>query len=265
MKIKVLQDIKAYSFLIQQLTKVSLLAELKRSYLGWLWLVLLPLIAILTWLFMKGSGILEPGETEVSYPVFVLLNTLFWTFFYDIYRRIAPLLLEQGRTLLMNEIPVSILIIKEITVHFIRFIIPFIIITAAILIFGTVLSWKGIFLPILLLPLLLLGLSIGFIGSLLQLLILDLGKALDESMKILLFLTPVIYASNSTSGILRKVTEFNPLTYLIEGCRELLTLGIFPTNPTYWICYGVIFVLFFILLQFYISAAPKALEYVVNN
>ena len=84
-------------FLLQQLVNLKLLADLKKSFLGWVWLIIAPLITIIIWILVKRSGVLDPGDTGVSYTAFLLLSTTVWFSFYESYKnRIQSKLGKRG-------------------------------------------------------------------------------------------------------------------------------------------------------------------------
>ncbi|MFQ6120146.1 MAG: ABC transporter permease [Methanosarcinales archaeon] len=70
----------------------------------------------------------------------------------------------------------------------------------------------------------LLTLGLGFILSLLNGVVRDIGNMLSVLMTFLMFLTPVLYA-RPTLGILATVTNYNPLYYLVSTPRDLVLMG----------------------------------------
>ena len=60
--------------LIWQLFKRDLLAGSKQSVLGILWIVISPLVGIVSWVLMNEAGVLHPGALDIPYPLYVL----FW-------------------------------------------------------------------------------------------------------------------------------------------------------------------------------------------
>jgi lipopolysaccharide transport system permease protein len=70
----------------------------------------------------------------------------------------------------------------------------------------------------------LLTLGLGFILSLLNGIVRDIGNILSVLMTFLLILTPVLYAK-PTTGILATLTNYNPLYYLVSVPRDLILMG----------------------------------------
>jgi len=78
--------------------------------------------------------------------------------------------------------------------------------------------------PLAVIPLLLLTCGLGFIFSLINGVLRDVGNMISVSITFLLFLTPVLYAKPA-SGIAAVASHYNPLYYLISVPRDLLILG----------------------------------------
>ncbi len=86
--------------------------------------------------------------------------------------------------------------------------------------------WQIVFIPLTLVPLLLLTFGLGFIFSLMNAIMRDVANALSMLMTFLMFLTPVLYAKPH-AGLLARVTVFNPLYYLVCAPRDLALKGTF--------------------------------------
>jgi len=69
-----------------------------------------------------------------------------------------------------------------------------------------------------------------------------------------IFLTPIIYSADTTSGIIAKVIRINPLTYIVGGVRDAIAYG-HISNLNYFIWSGIGAFIFFMLAWrlFYIS------------
>ncbi len=247
-------------FLLQQLVKLRLLADLKRSFLGWLWLLILPLFAILTWIFMKGAGILEPGELEIPYTAFVLLSTIMWALFFDTYKNCSQIFITYGRTLLVNKLPINIIIFNELIVGAIKFFIPFIFILAYFLYIEIPLHPLAFIFPIVLIPLQLFGAAVGLLTGLFSAIAKDFTFLMDNVVKLFLLLSPVVYTPEISTGLLAKVIKYNPLTYLISSPRNILLRGELYQPMISLICALGVTVLFILLTRFFVINTARILE-----
>jgi len=87
--------------LIAQLFKRDFLATYKKSFLGLAWIFILPVVGILSWVFLQKSGMLKPGNTSVSYPLYVLTGTSMWSIFVGFFKG-ASETLESGKSFLLQ-------------------------------------------------------------------------------------------------------------------------------------------------------------------
>ncbi len=114
--------------------------------------------------------------------------------------------------------------------------------------------------PLTLIPLLLLGLSIGLIISLFRVVAADLGVLADESMRLLMFLTPIVYAPGIQLGWLSEIVKINPLTYLVSFSRDVLINGSFYEPQIYFGCCLGTLIFFFLMWRVYATAQPLVVE-----
>ena len=78
--------------------------------------------------------------------------------------------------------------------------------------------------PLLIIPIIILTIGLGFIISILNGVVRDVGNMISVIMAFLLFLTPVLY-SKPSGGMLARITEYNPLYYLVSVPRELILMN----------------------------------------
>ena len=71
--------------LVWQLFKRDFLASYKKSFIGFTWLFIMPIIGILSWVFMQKTGLLRPGSVGIPYPAYVLIGTSMWGLFIGFY------------------------------------------------------------------------------------------------------------------------------------------------------------------------------------
>jgi len=81
-----------------------------------------------------------------------------------------------------------------------------------------------VLIPLLVIPLVLFTLGLGFMLSLLNSILRDIGNMLSVLVTFLLFLTPILYAK-PTAGVLAVFTTYNPLYYLVVVPRDLALIG----------------------------------------
>ncbi|OAV44841.1 ABC transporter permease [Lewinella sp. 4G2] len=254
-----------YRYLVRQLVRIDLVTEYRRSFLGLTWLILMPLVSVVIWILLNRAGVLEPGQMDIPYPAYVLLSTSIWGFFSELYKACAKILESNGRLLLMTPFPPQTFVVSALIVHLIRFAIPFGLNIIVLLLFGVKFTWAALLFPFALIPLLLLAAAIGLIASLLKIVAMDLSKLADEGIRLLMFLSPVVYSPKLEVGGLSFIIDINPLTYLISFPRELLTSGTFYRPGLFAICALASLLFFLFALRFFRLAEPRVRERLIAN
>lgn len=263
--LRVVGNIHKFQFFLGQLVRMNILGLYKNSFIGLFWLFIIPIVSIFIWLILNNGGIIEPGDTDIPYPAYVLLSTSIWAFFYDGYRNSSTIINRGASILIMNQIPGELLIAETIIVHVIKFSIPLGINLIALLFFGVKFSLVALLFPLALIPLLLAGISIGLLVAIFRVIATDLSNIADEGMKLLMFLTPVVYSPKINIGWLSEIIAYNPLTYLIGFPRNLLTTGKFYEPQLFLLCSAAVCLLFLFMLRFYLLMSPRVLERLVKT
>ena len=212
-------------FLIQQLFIRDFFAVYKKSFLGIAWILIAPLAGIVAWVFLQKTGMLNPGELDVPYPVYVLVGTLSWEFFAGVLTA-ASNTLNSGKALVMQvNYPHEALFVKEIAQFLSNFILKLALVIIVMLFFGVKLKWQVIFLPLVCLPAVFLAGGIGLVLSLFSVITQDVMKMMGMGLKLLMWTTPIIYSGKTNNEILRMINENNPLTYLVCSIRDVILYG----------------------------------------
>ncbi|MBK7344750.1 MAG: ABC transporter permease [Saprospiraceae bacterium] len=261
----VAKNLSQYRFFIQQLLRIYLLAPFKKSLIGALWLFIFPLLTVIIWIFLHGAGIVDPGETGMPYPVFVLIGTTIWSLFINIYKSSSQIIVDSGSLLVMNKFPYETLIVGRLLENIITFSIPLVINIAVLFLFGIKFTWLSLLFPLTLIPVLLFGLTIGLFVALLRVVAVDLCNVVDEGMKVLMYLTPIVYAPKIEIGWLTYIIDYNPLTYLIGLPRDILAKGQIYEPGSFLVWTGIVLILCPLMIRFYLYTKPRVLERLINN
>ena len=256
---------RRHGFLILQLLKVNLLSDFKKSFIGALWLFILPVLNVITWTILHQSGVIEPGGSTLPYPVYVLLSTSIWTFFIGIFRLVSKTITSNGRLMIMVALPVEVFIFENIIVHIIQFTILMVINILALWYFDINLPLSAILFPLALIPLLFLGMALGLINSLFKVVAVDLARIFDSLMGFLMYITPIIYTPKIEVGFLSKIIPLNPLTYLIGTPRDLLTSKHYELDQSYLTYSLFSFILFMLCFLIFKRAVKRTTERIIST
>jgi len=201
-------------------------ARHRRSWLGYLWLLLPTVGTTLVWVYVQSRRIVSITPTEVPYPVYVLTGTILWQVFADALN--APLQqLAAGRQLITrSRVPHEALILAGLFEVLLNCAVRLIVLAAVLVVFRIPLDASVLLVPLGIAALALLGLTLGLFAAPLGMLYDDVSRAIALVTGFWFFLTPVLYRVPA-SGILR----FNPVTPLLDVTRAWLTASSSTTHP----------------------------------
>jgi lipopolysaccharide transport system permease protein len=94
--------------------------------------------------------------------------------------------------------------------------------------FNGYLQWTAIFIPLVLLPLVILTLGIVWILASLGVFLRDVGQFIGVITTVLMFLAPVFYPISAVPASLKPFIMANPMTFIIEQARDVLVWGHMP-------------------------------------
>ncbi len=208
-----------------QLFKRDFIAAYKKSFLGVTWLVISPIVGILSWVLMNATGILKPGEVGIPYPAYVLLSSSIWGLFMGFYSAAESTLGAGSAFIIQVKYPHEALLLKQTAQHLANFLIGFATNVVFLIAFGVIPHWKIIFFPVLILPLFFLGAGLGLIFSVIGVVASEVRTVANLLLGFLIYVTPVIYSPNPDNQLLLQLTKWNPLTYLIGAVRDEIIYG----------------------------------------
>lgn len=246
--------------LVYQLFKRDFLMMYKKSFLGMGWLVISPIMGIISWVFMNETGILAPGETGIPYPAYVLLSTTIWSLFVGFYNSASATLQAGNGFILQVNFPHDILFFKQALQQIVNFLITFGITIIVLMLFGIIPSWQIILLPILILPIFFLGSAFGLLVSVISVVASDVNKFSSFLITILMYVTPIIYSSKIKNPLIRQVIEYNPLTYLIGSVRESILYGHIECFNKFLISSLLSFLVFLLSWRLFFISEERVIE-----
>ena len=201
-------------------------SQFQQKFLGYLWVILTPLFLVSSYLVLFGLGVLKPGEGEISYPLYVLIGSSIWSAMATAILDVSSSLQTQSDLILRTRIPkIAVAVSSLMTVSYgvITNMLVTLVVFALLRQMPT--PWFLIY-PVLVLPMLMIGFSIGLVLSTVGQVAKDLVPIVVQVVSLLMFVTPVVYLQSSgQTGVLGKIVEFNPLTYLVSFPRDLITSG----------------------------------------
>ena len=246
--------------LIVQLFKRDFLMSYKKSFLGMTWLIITPIMGIISWVFMNLTGILVPGDVGIPYPAYVLISTSIYGLFISFFEGASGTLKAGTGFITQVNFPHDILFIKQTLQQLVNFSITFVITIIALLFFGVYPSWMIILLPILILPLFLIGSTIGLLVAVISVVAIDIQKAISFIMVLIMYITPVVYSPSKQGILLQSIEKWNPLTYIICGIREAIIYGKINNCNKFIFCSFASLIFFLFAWRLFYLSEEKVIE-----
>jgi lipopolysaccharide transport system permease protein len=217
-------ELWSYRHLIMGLVRREFILNYQQTILGPIWILVQPILTLLTFVLVFGKLV---GISTGSLPpvLFYLSGIVLWSFFSDSLSGTSNTFRENIHIFSKVYFPRIIMPFSMLITHFLRFLIQLLLLGLVLLgylIFGkihlSVNRWILI-LPLILMAIGIIGLAIGLILSVLTAKYRDLGNLVPLSVRLLMFLTPVIYPITIIPENLRWLVLWNPLTPLFEVFR----------------------------------------------
>lgn len=220
---EIFTEIKKNRWLTYQLFKRDF-AVYNQSFIGVLWAIIIPLVSVGTFIILNRSGVFTIGDINVPYPIYAILGMAFWQLFSAGLIASSNSLVNAGPMIAKINFSKKSLVIASTGQSIVSFLIQFVLVGILFVYYGIAPSTAILLVPILIIPIMLLTLGLGFILSLLNGVMRDIGNVLSVLITFLMFLTPILYVK-PTTGILSHITNYNPLYYLVLAPRDLVLMG----------------------------------------
>lgn len=223
---EIFSEIKKNRWLTYQLFKRGFVTTYKQSFFGILWAFIVPFVSVGTFVVLNISGLFIIGNISVPYPIYALLSMAFWQLFSTGLVACSNSLVTAGSMITRINFSKKALIIASFGQSLFSFLIQFAMVAILFVFYGVAPPVTILLVPVVMIPIMLLTLGLGFIVSLLYGIIRDIANVLSLFLTFLLFLTPVLYAKPLT-GILVQISKYNVLYYLISVPRDMILFGMF--------------------------------------
>lgn len=240
--------------LIWQLFKRDFFAVYKKSFIGIAWIFISPLLGIVSWVFLNGTGMLKPGDVGIPYPAYVLIGTSMWGLFMGFFNSASETLSSGQALVLQVNYPHEALLFKQTAQHLASFIISFALNIVIIIAFGVLPQWEILFFPVVVLPLFFFAAAIGLVVSMISIVAVDIYRVITMVMGLLMYATPLIYSDSVQHPLVQCIIKWNPLTYLVCSARDIVIYGRLYHVSGYMVCTALALALFLVSWRlFYVS------------
>ncbi len=230
---KIFADGYRYRWLLEQLVGRDLKVKYKRSYLGYLWSLLNPLMmmAIVSIVFS------EVFRYDIQYfPVYLLCGQIIFSFFSEATTMAMNSILQNAGLLKKVAVPKYILPLSKLCSSGVNLLWSL----AAIAIMFCIqhVPWHATMLlfPIPLLLLFLLSYGVGLMMAVLATQFRDMAYLYGVLMQALMYMTPIFYPVEALPPEALAIIRFNPLFHLVTYFRKVVLYGRIPDVREHIVC-----------------------------
>jgi lipopolysaccharide transport system permease protein len=217
--------------LIWPLARRMTLARYRGSALGLLWALLTPavMIGVFTFLFAGVFGArFTEGGTPWEYALYLFCGLLPWTAFSETVQQSAGIVVAHANLVKRVVFPLETLPVAQALSALVAQLFG----TAALLVAAAVIRGElhatTLWLPVLLVPQLLLTLGGAWLVASLGVFVRDTTQVLGLLLTAWMYLTPIIYPEQVVPPRFRAALELNPFTPLVRSYRRALLEGSQP-------------------------------------
>lgn len=220
-----LRELSRYRYLVWNLITRDLKVRYKRSALGFVWVMLNPLLtmAVLTIVFSTVFRF-----QQAHYSVFVLGGILLWGLYSQGSTAAMSSLHGSGHILRKLYVPPSAFVASAVgsgLVNFMFALAPFLLLALADHLTPT-LAWFYLIVPAILVTMFTMG--VGLVVSAMMVFFHDTYEIYQVLLQAFYFLTPVFYPLNALPVQIRSLERFNPLYLFISSFQNAVIYGTVP-------------------------------------
>lgn len=196
----------------------------RQSLLGYLWALVFPVLALVMFFVISRYRILPMGQLKIPYIIFGIWSISVWQLFAGCINNCTNSLAQAGTLVTKMNFSKDILVLAAAGQPVIEFLIRVVFIAAVCGYVGFLPGSTSVLIPLLLLPLVLMALGLGFFLSIANLAMRDIGNFIGVFMMFGMFLAPVLYPA-PVSWPFNLVNVLNPVSPILIATQDLLSGG----------------------------------------
>ncbi len=229
------------------LVKLDLKAFYKPKLLGYFWTILDPLMMMIVYVILV-QYIFRKGNSQ--FPILLFSALLPWKWFtYSIHKSATSL---TGKAKLIQTIafPKVIFPIQQVITGLIKYLLSLGALFPLLFIFKANLTLNLLWLPLIIFIQFLFTLGLAILFSIIGVYFRDLPHILQFSLRIWLYLSPILYSVSFIPKPFRLIYMLNPFAALLNSYKNILVRGSSPSSYIWVVVIIGVFFLFFGLWMF---------------
>jgi lipopolysaccharide transport system permease protein len=217
----------------------------RQSVLGVLWAVIMPMITVGMFVGMNRSGILRIGDVGMPYPLYAIIGLTIWNLFSVGLTACTSSIVGASSMVTKINFPKFALVFAASGQGLVEFFIRAVLIILTFIYFGDAPHWGGLLIGFLcLIPIYLTMIGIGFVLSLVSIILRDVLNVLNVGLMGFMLLTPILYPIKG-DNFLTRFNVWNPFNYLVNVPRDFIVRGHTEFLPEFLWTTGLSLIVFY--------------------
>ncbi|MBH5319144.1 ABC transporter permease [Paenibacillus sp. GSMTC-2017] len=228
-----------YKDLLREFIVRDLKIKYRRSFLGYLWSLLNPLLMMLV-LVAVFSNIFRFDIP--NFPVYLLAGQIIFSFFAEATSLSMSSIINSGSLIKKVYIPKYIFPLSRVLSSFVSLLFSLAAILIVIISTGAPLTATALLFPLPLIYILMFAIGVGLIMSVLAVYFRDMLHLYTVLLSAWMYLTPIFYPINMVPDYVRAIIYANPMYYYVEAFRDVVLYNQLPDAQTNILCITFSFV-----------------------
>lgn len=260
---ELLADLRISRELSRRFFITNFRSQYRQNWLGYLWLLIPPLVTTLICFYLDRSRIINTNTSENVYPLYVLTGVFIYQTFVEAIN--CPLQQLTAHRYILNKIkvPHEAFVIAGLGNIAFNLLIRTVFIYIALLWFAVPLHHSLLLAPLGFLAVILFGVSLGLLIATPGMLYKDISSGLSIVISLWFFITPIVYSLPSDANV-KTYFRLNPLTSLIGTTRNWIIDGSVAADRDFWTITFLSFTLLLLGICIYRLAKPHLIVRLPN-
>lgn len=215
-----------YRALILEMVKREVVGRYRGSVMGLLWSFFTPVLMLIVYTFVfsvvfqarwaGGSG----SKTEFAIVLFI--GMMIFALFSECINRAPSLILSNANYVKKVIFPLEILPVVSLGASLFHFAVSMLVWVVFYMILFGIPSVQALWLPVVILPLLIMCLGLSWLLASLGVYLRDVGQVVAVLTTAMMFMSPVFFPAVAMPEWFRPYLYISPITYFIEQSRDLM-------------------------------------------
>lgn len=227
----IVADLFVHRHLLFQLVRRDILGRYRGSFFGVFWAFLNPLLMLSVYTIVFGVFLRTRWagtNNSLQFSVVLFAGLIVFNFFSECVNRAPALIVSNANFVKKVVFPLELLpwvIVGTAIFHACISLLVWVVFS--MFVYGTV-QWTMMFLPLVFIPLIFIVLGLSWIISSLGVYLRDIGQVIGVLTSVVMFLSPIFYATESLPKPFQALLLANPLTSIVEQARQVMIRGAMP-------------------------------------